>query len=182
MPFLLFFKSILLLDHRAYLLGEKCTPFLGTQPHTEGHGLMRGVQLNISPKRISWVSTVWSPQLHVTVAGIRCSRSCVSSVCYITQSCSTPCDPMDCSLPGFSLCGTFQARILEWVAISFSRGSSQPRDWTWVSCLSCMGRWILGNTWEALCKLYGKIISVLVWHWGYVRILWKKTLCKNRPW
>ena len=37
---------------------------------------------------------------------------------------------MDCSLPGSSVIGTFQARILEWVAISFSRGSSRPRDWT----------------------------------------------------
>ena len=41
---------------------------------------------------------------------------------------------MDCSLPGPSVHGIFQARILEWVAISFSRGSSPPRDWTWVSC------------------------------------------------
>ena len=43
------------------------------------------------------------------------------------------CDPMDCSLPGFSLHGIFQARVLEWVAISFSRGSSRPKDWTQVS-------------------------------------------------
>ena len=40
---------------------------------------------------------------------------------------------MDCSLPGSSICGIFQARVLQWVAISFSRGSSQPRDQTWVS-------------------------------------------------
>ena len=45
------------------------------------------------------------------------------------------CDPMDCNLPGSSVCGIFQARILEWVAISFSRGSSRPRDWTRVSCI-----------------------------------------------
>ena len=44
------------------------------------------------------------------------------------------CDPMDCSLPGSSIHGIFQARVLEWVAISFSRGSSQPRDQTQVSC------------------------------------------------
>ena len=50
-----------------------------------------------------------------------------------TQSCSTPCDPMDCSLPGSSLHGIFQARILEWGAIAFSRGSSRPRDRTRVS-------------------------------------------------
>ena len=51
----------------------------------------------------------------------------------VTQSCPTLCDPMDYSLPGSSIHGIFQARILEWVAISFSRRSSWPRDWTWVS-------------------------------------------------
>ena len=51
----------------------------------------------------------------------------------VTQSCPTLCDPMDCSPLGSSVHGILQARILEWVAISFSRGSSSPRDWTWVS-------------------------------------------------
>ena len=51
----------------------------------------------------------------------------------VTQSCPTLCDPVDCSLPGFSVHGILQARILEWVAISFSRGSSSPRDRTRVS-------------------------------------------------
>ena len=46
----------------------------------------------------------------------------------VAQSCPTLCDPMDCSPPGFSVHGIFQAWILEWVAISFSRGSSQPRE------------------------------------------------------
>ena len=49
------------------------------------------------------------------------------------HSCPTLCDSMDCSPPGFSVHGILQARIREWVAILFSRGSSQPRDWTWVS-------------------------------------------------
>ena len=48
----------------------------------------------------------------------------------VTQSCLTLCDLMDCSLLGFSMHGIFQARVLEWVAISFSKGSSWPRDWT----------------------------------------------------
>ena len=47
-------------------------------------------------------------------------------------------DSMDCSLPGSSVHGVFQARILEWVAISYSRGSSQPRDRTSLSCVSCI--------------------------------------------
>ena len=42
----------------------------------------------------------------------------------VAQSCPTLCDPMDCSLPGFSVYGTFQASVLEWGAIAFSRGSS----------------------------------------------------------
>ena len=51
----------------------------------------------------------------------------------VTQSCLTLCGPMDCSLLGSSVHGIFQARILEWVAISFSRGSSHFREWTRVS-------------------------------------------------
>ena len=51
----------------------------------------------------------------------------------VAQSCPTLCNPMDCSLPGSSIHGILQARVLDWVAISFSRGSSQPRDRTWVS-------------------------------------------------
>ena len=51
----------------------------------------------------------------------------------VSQSCLTLCNPMDCSLLGFSVHGIFQAIVLEWIAISFSRGPSQPRDWTRVS-------------------------------------------------
>ena len=51
----------------------------------------------------------------------------------VAQSCPTLCDPMDCSPPGSSVYGILQARILERVAISFSRRSSRSRDWTWVS-------------------------------------------------
>ena len=46
------------------------------------------------------------------------------------------CDPVDCSPPASTVRGILQARILEWVAISFSRGSSQPRDWIQVSCIA----------------------------------------------
>ena len=52
----------------------------------------------------------------------------------VTQSCPTLSDPMVCSPPGSSVHGIFQARILKWVAISFSRRSSRPRDWTRISC------------------------------------------------
>ena len=61
----------------------------------------------------------------------------------VAQSCPTLCDPVDCSPPSSSVHGILQARVLEWVAISFSRGFSQPRDQTYVShipyCLSHQG-------------------------------------------
>ena len=56
----------------------------------------------------------------------------------LLQSCPTLCDPIDYSPPGSSVHGILQARILEWVATSSSKGSSQPRDRTWVSCDSCV--------------------------------------------
>ena len=59
----------------------------------------------------------------------------VKSESEVAQSCPTLLNPMDCSLPGSSIHGIFQARVLESVAISFSRGSSQPRDQTGVSCI-----------------------------------------------
>ena len=54
-----------------------------------------------------------------------------------TKSCPTLCNPMDCSLPGSSVHRILQARILEWVAIPFSRASSWSRDHTCVSCIAC---------------------------------------------
>ena len=54
----------------------------------------------------------------------------------VAQLYLTVCDPMDCSLPGSSVHGIFQARILEWVAMLFSKGSSRPRDQTPVSCIA----------------------------------------------
>ena len=52
----------------------------------------------------------------------------------VTQTCLTLCDPMNYSPPGSSVHAILQTRIMEWVAIPFSRGSSQLRDWIWVSC------------------------------------------------
>ena len=52
----------------------------------------------------------------------------------VSKSCPTLWDHMDYSLPGSSVNGILQARMLEWVAILFSRDSSQPKDWNWVSC------------------------------------------------
>ena len=69
----------------------------------------------------------------------------------LLQSCRTLCDPMDRSLPGSSFHGILQARILEWIAVPSSWGSSQPRDQTRVSFVSGIGRHVLstGAIWEA---------------------------------
>ena len=56
--------------------------------------------------------------------------------CLVIQTCPTLCNPMDCSLPGSSVHGILQARIIKWVDISFSRGSCQPRDQTLVSFIA----------------------------------------------
>ena len=67
----------------------------------------------------------------VLVAGIAVSEK--GKVKVKSLSCPTLCHPMDCSLLGSSIHGIFQARVLEWVAMPSSRGSSRPRDWTQVS-------------------------------------------------
>ena len=72
-----------------------------------------------------WVLTVNDPNL---------PWNCVHVL--VIQSCPTLCDSMDCSPPGSSVYGISQARLLEWVAVSFSRESSGPRDWTQVSCIA----------------------------------------------
>ena len=54
----------------------------------------------------------------------------------VAQACPTLCDPMDYSLPDSSVIKILQARILEWIAIPFSRGFLQPRDQTWVTCIT----------------------------------------------
>ena len=74
--------------------------------------------------------------LHIKIQLLK-GRLCA---CSVVQSCPTLCDFMDCSPPGSSIYWIFWARILEWIALSFSRGSSQPKDRT---CISCIGRWIL---------------------------------------
>ena len=61
----------------------------------------------------------------------------------LAQSCLTLLRPHKCSPPGSSVHGTLQARILAWVAISSSRGSSQARDRIRLSCVSCIGSWVL---------------------------------------
>ena len=80
-------------------------------------------------------------------------------------SCPALCSPMDYSHAGSSVCGILQARILEWVVISLSRGSSRPRNWTpghlhcrqilyWLSYEGDVIMWYTFNWYEAVCQLY----------------------------
>ena len=73
----------------------------------------------------------------------------------VAQLCLTLCDPMDGSLPGSTVHGIFQARILEWAAISFSSRPSQPRDRTRVSCIACrlFTFWTTKVKWKSLSRV-----------------------------
>ena len=88
-----------------------------------------------------WLFLLPKPDDFCQPSVLICKPLKVKSESEVTQSCPTLCDPVDCSLPGFSIHGILQARILEWVTISFSRGSFWPRDWTCISCIFCTGRW-----------------------------------------
>ena len=83
------------------------------------------------------------PHAEAFNVGLACSRRsvCIKSFKVKVKSCSTLCDSMDCSPPGSSIHGIFQARVLEWAAISFSRGSSQTRDWAQASCTAGFTVW-----------------------------------------
>ena len=101
---------------------------------------------------------------------------CRLCVCEHAQSCPTLCDPMDCSLPGSSVHGIFQVRILERSAIPSSKGTSQPRGQTLLSCVFSVGKWILYHwaTWEALiCKLSDLTKATIFWG------LMGQALCKR---
>ena len=83
----------------------------------------------------------------------------------------TLCKPMHCSPPGSSIHGILQARVLEWVAISFSRGSSRPRDWTQVSCI--VGRrFTIWATREVLASMWDECNCVVVWTFLGIAFLW----------
>ena len=82
---------------------------------------------SISSSRVGSVSCYF--QVYITVIQLH-THTRMYSESEVAWSCPTLRDPMDCSLPGSSVHGIFQARVLEWASISFSRRSSQPRDWT----------------------------------------------------
>ena len=97
---------------------------------------------------------------HSDLFGCSWSVSSIVVGVLVALSCLTLCDPMDCSPLGSSVHGILQGRILEWVAIPFSMGSSWPRDWTWVSCVA--GRFFTIWATRKACILYNKtaILSI----------------------
>ena len=94
-----------------------------------------------------WVAHLMPPnRKQVGTGGCMCAQS--------LQLCPTHCNPMDCSPPGSSVRGILQARIPEWVAMPFSRGSSWPRDWT-VSLTSpalASGFFTTSDTWKVTMR------------------------------
>ena len=126
-----------------YIYTAFCLPF---HPWTLGLLLsfVEGGVPHPAPRNLlfSWVSNCFKSWFHISRAFsypkdyISRSTDIYTLARSVAQSCPTLWDPMDCSPPGFSVHGIFQARVLEWVAISFSTGSSQPRDRTWVSCIA----------------------------------------------
>ena len=94
----------------------------------------------------------------------------------VSHLCPTLCDPMDCSLLGSSVHRIFQARVLEWVAIFFSRGSSWPRDWTQVSHIigKCFTIWATREV-----TITGKGIGKYIFYDRHLKFLLKLILLWN---
>ena len=111
-------------------------------------------------KRICLMLNIKSDPLHTAENNwFWFETSCPKYTCLCAQSlrsCPTLCDTLDCSPPGSSVHGILQSRILEWVAMPWSRVSSQPRDWTCISCISCIAggfftaapKYTWGNSWQ----------------------------------
>ena len=113
---------------------------------------------------LHWCYLYW-----ITKTRLQNTLSAKKSESEVAQSCPTLCDPMDCSLLGSSVHGIFQARVLEWVAISFSRGSSRPRNRTRVSriagrhCTVWTTREALSCKWQLTSSFIIDLLSCVSW-------------------
>ena len=124
-----------------------CSPSQSPLPLPSPPGPPRFSQCTRS-KHLSHASNLFTP---VCLSIVKISI-CQFYICYLhihnvhaklLQSYPTLCYPMNCSPPGSSVHGIVQVKILEWVAMTFSRGSSLSRDQTWISWISCIGRQVL---------------------------------------
>ena len=122
-------------------------------PHFLGHGTAS--LLSRCLHKAAWLIKVIKTE--TTLSSLDHACMCAKSF----QSCLTLHNPVDCSLSGSSVHGILQVRILEWVAMPSSRGSSRPRDQNWVSYVSCIGRQVLSHwaTWEGAIYVIQRINS-----------------------
>ena len=131
------------------------------------HSFEVEVTENLTMEQISCFKTYIMEILYINMCVCVCVCVCVRARAR-AQSCLTLHHSVDCSPPGSSVCGILQARILEWIGISFSRGSSLPRGQTQVSCVSFIGKQILYHctTW----KSYVNILSLKAWIFSLISV------------
>ena len=110
-------------------------PFQGPLPSQQGFCVLTSIahHIFITLGGSQGITTKTSGKTRSSVLSL---FLCVCVCVLIVQSCPTPYNPRDCSPSGSSVYGILQERILEWVAIPFSQGSSRPRDWTQISCIA----------------------------------------------
>ena len=116
--------------HRVTHIGE----WTFVESHTVGSQYFWGHSYSIWTLRISGTG-MWTLQVWHSFGGGHSWGHTYSVLCALLLSLR---NPLDYSLPSSTVNEIFQAKILKWIAISFSKGSSQPRDWTRVSCVSCI--------------------------------------------
>ena len=112
-------------------------------------------ELNQTVMEMGHISTVRNPS-YSRLLGLLCM--CAQSL----QSCPTLCNPLDCNPANSSVHEILQARILEWVAIPFCRGSSQPRDQTCISCIAFTS-WAIREAVSPTCSLLSRVASLGEW-------------------
>ena len=151
--FMICHYSVVIISAQVSSVSQSCLTLCGPMNcSTPGHKHQRGELLTVLQGRNNNLRNVIGSWLHFwSWYGGNVLRNYYDVyVCVCVQSCLTLCNPVDCSPPDSSVHGIFQARTLEQAAISYPRRSSQPRDWTRLSCISCISRRVLHHsaTWE----------------------------------